>query len=174
MILGGGRGRSCQRARLDRETGRDAGDAVRAAAGAGVRARGVWERGVRCEWGRRAVCDAWAERGVRRRAGGSGPSGALALSAWRETGRALGSRGWKRARERGGSWAAGEGIRGLRAGLVWVLGCYGFGFSFSNSNSISYFYFKLKLKPNEFKFEFEFTLALKEIKQCSSMMQQRN
>ena len=33
-----------------------------------------------------------------------------------------GSRGWKWARERGGSWAAGEGKRGLRAGLVWVLG----------------------------------------------------
>ena len=35
------------------------------------------EAGVRCERERRAVCGAWAERGVRRRAGGSGPSGQL-------------------------------------------------------------------------------------------------
>ena len=72
---------------------------------------GAHEAGVRCERARRAVYGAWAEHGVRRRAGGSGPSGALALSARRETGRALGSRGWKRARERGGSWAA-RAVRG--------------------------------------------------------------
>ena len=40
-ILGGGRGRSCQRARLDRETGRDAGDVVAAGLACGRRWAGA-------------------------------------------------------------------------------------------------------------------------------------
>jgi hypothetical protein len=61
------------------------------------------------------------------------------------------------------------------AGLV----CCGFGFG-SSFFSISISILLLsksnsnKLKPNEFKSEFEFTQALKQLKQCSSMMQQRN
>ena len=76
-------------------------------------------------------------------------------------------------------WAGEKGREGGRVGPLeekgnWaLLGCW-VGFTSSFSSSISYFYFQLKLKPNEFKFEFEFTLALKQIKQCSSMMQQRN
>ena len=92
--------------------GRD--DAARAAAGAGVRARGVWERGVRCERGRRAVCDAWAERGVRRRAGGGRPA-AWAVRRWakRELARAA-----LAGRAGVASWAQ-ERSGGLR---VWVVG----------------------------------------------------
>ena len=63
----------------------------------------------------------------------------------------------------------GEG-RGGRAGLGRGKGWAGLRFSFyflffsiPNSN---------KLKPNESKFEFGFTQALKQTKQCSSMMQQ--
>jgi len=133
-ILGGGKGRSCQRARLDRETGRDAGDAVRAAAGAGVRARGVWERG---EW----PCGArgrWASTGESWAAGWTG------LHARHGPERAWGEKG-VRART-GGVRAAGVGraregrvAAGLRfAGLgYWVLGFLSFILLFSNSFSHS-------------------------------------
>ena len=69
-------------------------------------------------------------------------------------------------------WAAGKspGRLAWAAGLVerkrWAAEEFGLGlFSFL------FFYFQtpIKLKPNEFKYEFEFTLALKQIKQCSSM-----
>ena len=64
-------------------------------------------------------------------------------------------------RERGKRGAGWAGLTGLESGF----GSYSFLFLSSFSN---------KLKPNEFKSEFEFTQALKQLKQCSSMMQQRN
>ena len=96
---------------------------MRAAAGAGVRARGVWEWGVRCEWGRRAVCDAWVERGVRRRAGGSGQagpcggkegSGPLRAGPEKEVGRG----GGRKTADRAGPRSR-VGLMGFRDG-VWV------------------------------------------------------
>ena len=72
-------------------------------------------------------------------------------------------------------WAAGREV-----GLGWEVG-FGLGSSFfflSISISISILLLSKsnsnKLKPNEFKSKFEFTRALKQLKQCSSMMQQRN
>ena len=64
-------------------------------------------------------------------------------------------------RERGKRGAGWAGLTGLESGF----GSYSFLFLSSFSN---------KLKPNEFKSEFEFTQALKQLKKCSSMMQQRN
>jgi hypothetical protein len=78
---------------------------------------------------------------------------------------------WARAE---GNWAAGrEAGLSYWVGLGFLLSLF-LVFTLLFLFSISYFYFQLKLKPNEFKFEFEFTLALKQIKKCSSMMQQRN
>jgi len=57
------------------------------------------------------------------------------------------------------------------AGLVFGIGLETV-FGFSSFLFLSSF--SNKLKPNEFKSEFEFTQALKQLKQCSSMMQQRN
>ena len=130
-ILGGGRGRSCQRARLDRETGRDAGDAVRAAVGAGVRARG-------------AAAELSTRRNGRARAG-LGSSGLLGWRAVREGGPSGG--GWpagrrKRAalwvRVRAG-WACGEGLgQGCWTGFGFPIGFLSsFSFSISSLFSIS-------------------------------------
>ena len=62
---------------------------------------------------------------MRRRAGGSGPSGALALSAWREAGRALGP-SWRELRLLCGpavaSGAAGPGAEESWADEVWAAG----------------------------------------------------
>ena len=66
-ILGGGRGRSCQRARLDRETGRDAGDA--GAAGL-ARGRG-WAGALGLVRGAKGVN--WALGGRGRRGSRVGP-----------------------------------------------------------------------------------------------------
>ena len=63
-------------------------------------------------------------------------------------------------RERGKRGAGWAGLTGLESG-------FGSSFFFLSS-------FSNKLKPNEFKSEFEFTQALKQLKKCSSMMQQRN
>ena len=74
-------------------------------------------------------------------------------------------------------WAGEKGREGGRVGPLeekgnWaLLGCW-VGFTSSFSSSISFpFVFPKQTKLNlfEFKFEFEFTLALKQIKQCSSM-----
>ena len=58
-ILGGGRGRFCQRARLVRETGRDAGDAGRAVSAGRARGRG-WAGALGPVRGAKGVN--WAER----------------------------------------------------------------------------------------------------------------
>jgi hypothetical protein len=71
-------------------------------------------------------------------------------------------------REEVGRVARGFGLLGWAGVSPFSISCFHSSFSFLS------FYFQLKLKPNEFKFEFEFTLALKQIKKCSSMMQQRN
>ena len=98
----------------------------------------------------------------------------------------IGPRGLGRALGKGGEdgprcWAHGERNKEERAGLVFVVGLEtGFGFpSFLFLSS-----FSKKLKPFEFKFEFEFkphsnylnsnlnlnsTLALKQVRQCTSM-----
>ena len=84
-----------------------------------------------------------------------------------ERGRELGPRGRAAgllvglSGERGKREAGWAGLTGLESGF----GSYSFLFLSSFSN---------KLKPNEFKSEFEFTQALKQLKKCSSMMQQRN
>ena len=135
--MGGGKGRSCQRARLDRETGRDAGDAVRAAAGAGVRARG-------------AAAELRTRRNGRARAG-LGSSGLLGWRTVREGGPSGG--GWlvgrrKRAalwvRVRVG-WACGEGLG---------QGCWT-GFEFGLVFLLFYFYLLSLFKSNSNKFEFK-------------------
>ena len=74
--------------------------------------------------------------------------------------------------EKGRKWArAGlvrEGEKG-KAGRA-VAGFFGPGFGFC-----FYFLFLFKQTQNhEFKFEFEFTQALKQLKQCPSMMQQQS
>ena len=69
-ILGGGRGRFCQRARLVRETGRDAGDAGRAVSAGRARGSGSGSCGSRPA---RAGPEVWAVRGERERVG-RGPS----------------------------------------------------------------------------------------------------
>ena len=84
---------------------------------------GGWGHGVSgSEAGARAVCGAWAERGVRRQAGGGRPA-AWAVRMWakRELARAA-----LAGRAGVASWAQ-ERSGGLR---VWVVGLgWGFGFS---------------------------------------------
>ena len=72
--------------------------------------------------------------------------------------------GWGKGKGRRPGWAA-RGKRKL--GSAGLLGWIHFFFFFL------YFLF-LFLTQTQAKFEFEFTLALKQIKKCSSMMQQRN
>ena len=102
---------------------------------------------------------------------GNGPLG-LGLAGWAAhglgwIGRQAGLGRGRRAGPGEGSGPAGE-RGGLRVGVGFgLLGFFSIFFSFLFSNSSS-----SQTKPNEFKFEFEFTLALKQLKQCSSMMQQ--
>ena len=159
-ILGGGKGTSCQRARLDRETGRDAGDAVRAAAGTGVRARGVWERGVRCERGdarsvaRGPSAECGGEReeaGLQRGPCGAGPSGSVRGPRWQA------ERGW-RAGPRKGVVGCGFGLLGWAGwlGLGWVKGLGPVSFS------ILFQHTQTKLNSNS---NLNSTLALNQIKE---------
>ena len=146
-ILGGGRGRSCQRARLDRETGRDAGDAVRAAAGAGVRARGAAAE-LRTRRNGRARAGLGSSgllgwRAVREGgpSGGGWPAGrrkraALWVGSGRREGRKLGLAGEGKS---GPGWAQVEGWAAVGFGVCWVfffsISIYSL-FSISNSNKV--------------------------------------
>jgi len=152
-FVGGGRGWFCQRARLVRETGRDAGNAGRARMlrrAADLRARaGASDAAVLLRRQRvSGPCGSWL--GAR----GSGPKGeGWAAHGLRGGGKGseLGPRGWA-------NWAACWAVRGKRkkgSRLGWVdwVGNWVCVFFFSFP-----FLFLIQTKLNlfEFKFEFEF------------------
>ena len=127
--------------------------------------------------GERALCAGQAGCGARiagpargggNRRGVAGPRGGCAGRAGVRAERSVvacrgkGIRGWAAGKSPGRlAWATGLVERKRWAAEEFGLGLFSFLFF--------YFQTPIKLRPNEFKFEFEFTLALKQIKQCSSM-----
>ena len=138
------------------------------------------DRWARADDARRRLAGCCARRGMRERGpararlgrGTRGVSGPVAGFGWAEWGR----ESWFGPR---GKWAGGEGWTGLRwvwagglgfpNGLVWV-SRFGFWVSFHTSSILILTQLNSSQKNSN---KFEFTLALKQLKQCSSMMQQQ-